>query len=194
MPRPALVLDLDNTLVHCVETFPEHDWRNAEWHTLQISSYQPDAVNAHGISLCAYFKLRPYARTFLRALSQVFTLYIYSMGERGYVDAIVRALDPHTHWIERHRVCSRTEQQDVICKRFALLNRQLAQLHEAASLPFAPLDADNTLILDDKIDVWGDEHHTSVLQVRKEGERRSLSQGRALGYIMLTCQQNCIIH
>jgi hypothetical protein len=167
--RPALVLDLDHTLVHCIETFPEHDWKSdPEWHTLQIASYRPEAVNEHGVPLCAYFKLRPHARTFLRAMSQVFTLYVYSMGERGYVDAIVNVLDPQARWIARHRICSRTEQDDRIIKRFALLNQQLQQRqqeHGATDTNDSLLHTNNTLILDDNYDVWGDEYLTSVLHV-----------------------------
>jgi TFIIF-interacting CTD phosphatase-like protein len=42
-----------------------------------------------------YIQPRPYAREFLTACSEVFTLYVYTAGRKHYADAILDVLDTH---------------------------------------------------------------------------------------------------
>ena len=39
-------------------------------------------------------KLRPYVRTFLKEASELFEMYIYTMGERPYAIEMAKLLDP----------------------------------------------------------------------------------------------------
>ena len=41
-----------------------------------------------------YVEPRPLARQFLQTVSQIFTVYIYTAGEKKYADAVLNIIDP----------------------------------------------------------------------------------------------------
>lgn len=40
-----------------------------------------------------YIEPRPFAREFLKAVSEIFTVYIYTAGKRSYADAVLDIID-----------------------------------------------------------------------------------------------------
>ena len=44
--------------------------------------------------MAMFTKLRPHAHAFLRAASQLCTMYIYTMGDRNYAREMAKLLDP----------------------------------------------------------------------------------------------------
>lgn len=53
-------------------------------------------------------KLRPFVRTFLKEASQLFEMYIYTMGDRPYALAMATLLDPKREYFH-DRVISRDD-------------------------------------------------------------------------------------
>ena len=72
-----LILDLDETLLHC--------------------SVKPISKHAHEISLQGrkiYIHLRPYVRAFLREMRKHFNLVLYTASQKPYADKVLNFLDP----------------------------------------------------------------------------------------------------
>ena len=53
-------------------------------------------------------KLRPYVRTFLKEASEMFEMYIYTMGDRAYALEMAKLLDPQREYFSA-RVISRDD-------------------------------------------------------------------------------------
>ena len=53
-------------------------------------------------------KLRPFARTFLKEASEMFEMYIYTMGDRAYALEMAKLLDPQREYFSS-RVISRDD-------------------------------------------------------------------------------------
>ena len=85
--RKTIVLDLDETLIHASPTLhnPDH----------MISRLNPD-----GSTLCIRVNIRPYAKDFLRALSSIADIIIFTAGIKSYADAILSLLDPNNQFIK----------------------------------------------------------------------------------------------
>lgn len=54
-------------------------------------------------------KLRPFVRTFLKEASQMFEMYIYTMGERPYALQMAKLLDPKSEYFTSDKVISRDD-------------------------------------------------------------------------------------
>ena len=87
--RPTLVLDLDETLVHCtVEPITDYD--------LQFS------VMFNNTFYQVYVRKRPYLDEFLTAVSQHFEVVIFTASQKIYADNLLNLLDPENKKIH-HR-------------------------------------------------------------------------------------------
>ncbi|KAK3041809.1 hypothetical protein RJ639_000325 [Escallonia herrerae] len=89
-----LVLDLDHTLLNStrlLDITPEEEYLRSQTHALQEplkgSLFRLDYL--HMLT-----KLRPFVRTFLKEASNLFEMYIYTMGERAYAMEMAKLLDP----------------------------------------------------------------------------------------------------
>ncbi|XLT69384.1 hypothetical protein HN873_025823 [Arachis hypogaea] len=103
-----LILDLDHTLLN--STHLAH-LNSEELHLIS----QADSVG--GVSKSSLFKLekmhmmtklRPFVRTFLREASEMFEMYIYTMGDRPYALEMAKLLDPQGEYFNA-KVISRDD-------------------------------------------------------------------------------------
>eukprot|EP00347_Sterkiella_histriomuscorum_P005428 403356654 len=76
----TLVLDLDETLIHYIESIND-----------------PDLMNPIGESQIGTFLIRPGAQEFLREMSQYYELVIFTAGMQDYADWVLDQLDPHRY-------------------------------------------------------------------------------------------------
>ncbi|KAL6984904.1 protein-serine,threonine phosphatase [Sarracenia purpurea var. burkii] len=89
-----LVLDLDHTLLNStrlLDTTPDEEYLKNQTDSAQDvlggSLFKLDSM--HMLT-----KLRPFVRTFLEEASNLFEMYIYTMGERSYALEMAKLLDP----------------------------------------------------------------------------------------------------
>jgi CTD small phosphatase-like protein 2 len=89
-PPVTLVLDLDETLVHC-STDPMR------------SSDFVFPVLFHGIEYQVYARKRPYFEEFLKRVSKCFEVVVFTASQKVYADKLLDILDPKNMYIH-HRV------------------------------------------------------------------------------------------
>ena len=89
-PPVTLVLDLDETLVHCTVD-PVED---------------PDmvfAVEFNGIDYQVHVRYRPFLREFLEAVSERFEVVVFTASQQVYADKLLDRIDPEGKYI-KHRM------------------------------------------------------------------------------------------
>ncbi|KAJ0404314.1 hypothetical protein P43SY_003227 [Pythium insidiosum] len=128
----SLVLDLDHTLLHAVRVSDVvgEIAKTDDTHFFFIPGlpHQEHVV-----------KLRPGLATFLKELSTLYDLFIYTHGTRLYAEEIAKIIDP-TGAIFQHRIVARTDTPEMA--------------HKSLKLLFPSCDDRMILVLDDRIDVW----------------------------------------
>lgn len=88
--KPTLVLDLDETLVHCtVEAIDKPDMTF------------PVTFNGHLYDV--YVRKRPYLDYFLEVVSRSYEVVVFTASQRVYADVLLDLLDPDRKYI-RHRL------------------------------------------------------------------------------------------
>lgn len=85
-----------------------------------------------------YIKLRPGTREFLKKLTSLYELHIYTMGTRNYANAVAAIIDPKGE-IFRERILSRDESGSFTQKSIQRL---------------FPCDQSMVVVIDDRADVW----------------------------------------
>ncbi|CAA7032378.1 unnamed protein product [Microthlaspi erraticum] len=104
----CLVLDLDHTLLNSTvlrDLRPEEEYLKSLTHSLQDGSggnlFMLEFMNM-------MTKLRPFVHTFLKEASELFEMYIYTMGDRPYAEQMAKLLDPKREYFG-DRVISRDD-------------------------------------------------------------------------------------
>lgn len=98
LDKPLLILDLDETLVHSVQS-PELP-----------STHETPFVPVLGQKI--RFNLRPHAVEFLKNVSKLFTIYLFTASEFKYAEAILKQIDPDSRYVTRvfdRKYCSVTK-------------------------------------------------------------------------------------
>eukprot|EP01138_Halocafeteria_seosinensis_P007437 gb/GECG01007602.1/.p1 GENE.gb/GECG01007602.1/~~gb/GECG01007602.1/.p1 ORF type:complete len:210 (+),score=17.50 gb/GECG01007602.1/:1-630(+) len=108
---PTLLLDLDETLVQCTQTKPDH---------FDVKF----CINWQGQGLTFYLRKRPYCDEFLRRMSGVFRISIFTSSHRVYADKVIDYLDPTSSMIHEryYRDSCLPEKCGALTKDLSLLN------------------------------------------------------------------------
>ncbi|RMJ26105.1 hypothetical protein PHISP_03038 [Aspergillus sp. HF37] len=139
----SLVVDLDQTIIHATVDPTVGEWMkdkdNPNYQALSdVRSFQL-AEDGPGMRGCWYYvKLRPGLEDFLRNISEMFELHIYTMGTRAYAQHIAGIIDPDRTLFE-DRILSRDESGSLTAKNLQRL---------------FPVDTKMVVIIDDRGDVW----------------------------------------
>ncbi|CAD5112285.1 DgyrCDS1514 [Dimorphilus gyrociliatus] len=89
-PRYSLVLDLDETLVHCsLEPMTSSDY--------------VFPVSFEGVTYQVHARTRPYLKEFLTRVSQLFEVTMFTASKRIYADKLMDLLDPKKVYV-KHRL------------------------------------------------------------------------------------------
>lgn len=124
--KPTLVLDLDETLVHC----SRGENRGCPRATLGCLNSTPDLIVKFddGPTGCGNVYFRPYVRYFLEMCARDFEVVLFTASQQAYADKVIQCLDPLGCLIDyslyRHHC---TEHRGAYFKDLALLGRQLNQ-------------------------------------------------------------------
>ena len=121
----TLVLDLDETLVHCtVEPVPD-----------------PDVVfpvDFNGVSYQVHVRKRPHLEEFLRRVSKMFEVVVFTASQQVYADALLDLIDPGQKLI-KHRLfrdaCLPVEGNYI--KDLHVLGRDMARIVLIDNSPYA---------------------------------------------------------
>ncbi|GAB2291665.1 RNA polymerase II C-terminal domain phosphatase-like 4 [Dionaea muscipula] len=144
-----LVLDLDHTLLNSTrldDLTPVEEYLKDKTDSLQdISQGALFQMN----TMRMMTKLRPFVRTFLKEASNMFEMYIYTMGEKFYALEMAKLLDPEKKYFES-RVISQAD-----CSQRHQKGLDVVLGHESA-----------VLILDDTEGVWQNHKDNLILMDR----------------------------
>lgn len=91
-PEYTLVLDLDETLVHCSLC------------ELQMRDYEfTFPIRFQNVDYDVYVKTRPYLRDFLERMCEHFEIIIFTASKKVYADKLISIIDPNKKLV-RHRL------------------------------------------------------------------------------------------
>lgn len=149
-----LVVDLDQTVIHCGVDPTIGEWKNdpsnPNYETLkdvQVFSLDEEPIlpfmfmgeKRPPVRKCWYYvKVRPGLKEFFNKVAPLFEMYIYTMATRAYALEIAKIIDP-TSDLFGDRILSRDENG-------SLTQKSLERLF--------PTDQSMVLIIDDRGDIW----------------------------------------
>ena len=144
-----LVLDLDHSLLHttrlpCLTEAEKYLIEEAgSKRRDDLYKWQPQGENP----MVFLTKLRPFVRDFLEEANKIFTMYVYTKGNRDYAKFIMKLIDPKQIYFGE-RVITRDESP-------YMKTLDLVLAHERG-----------VVIVDDTRDVWPD-HKSNLVEISK---------------------------
>ncbi|WEW55158.1 CTD phosphatase Fcp1 [Emydomyces testavorans] len=139
----SLVVDLDQTIIHATVDPTVAEWQEDKTNpnheaVKDVRAFQL-VDDGPGMRGCWYYiKLRPGLEEFLKSISNLYELHIYTMGTRAYAENIANIVDPDRK-IFGDRILSRDESGSLTAKNLQRL---------------FPVDTKMVVIIDDRGDVW----------------------------------------
>ncbi|KAL9934006.1 hypothetical protein V8E36_007088 [Tilletia maclaganii] len=100
-----------------------------------------------------YIKPRPGLPAFLRHLSTLYELHVYTMGTRSYAASVCAIIDPEGT-LFGDRILSRDENDDGASAALAATNSAAAAAFRKSLARLFPVDTSMVVIIDDRADVW----------------------------------------
>ncbi len=140
----SLVVDLDQTIIQaCIDPTVgewQRDPTNPNHESVKnIKSFQLDDGPTDLARRCSYYiKTRPGLAGFLKRISEMYELHVYTMGTRAYALSVARVVDPDKK-LFGNRVISRDENGNPFSKDLQRL---------------FPVSTHMVAIIDDRSDVW----------------------------------------
>lgn len=140
--RLSLVVDLDQTIIHaCVDPSIgewQNDPSNPNYDALRdVQAFQLRDDNKP-VATWYYIKQRPGLQSFLKGLSELYEMHIYTMGTRTYAEGVAKIIDPDGR-VFGDRIVTRTES---------------GSDKEKSLKRLFPTDSKMVVIIDDRADVW----------------------------------------
>ena len=118
--RKTLLLDLDETLIHAEDFNPLRE----NLYDVILDLPIPHRANPDTIGVF----IRPYAREFLRRMSTMFELIVFTAGRKDYADRMLNMLDPNrefiSHRLYRHHC---TQFQGICVKDFRIISNRRSE-------------------------------------------------------------------
>ncbi|CAA7049142.1 unnamed protein product [Microthlaspi erraticum] len=137
-----LVLDLDHTLLH---TIMVSKLSEEEKYLIGEVDSREDLWRFSGDEFLT--KLRPFLHEFLKEANEMFTMYVYTKGNRDYAKSVLKMIDPEKVYFG-DRVITRDESPHV------------------KTLDLVLADECGVVIVDDTPEVWPD-HKSNLLEITK---------------------------
>ncbi|KAK5659133.1 hypothetical protein OQA88_1223 [Cercophora sp. LCS_1] len=140
----SLVVDLDQTIIHACIDPTVGEWQkdpaNPNYESVKdVKSFQLDDGPRGLARGCWYYiKMRPGLAQFLRRMSEMYELHVYTMGTRAYAQSVAKIVDPDRK-LFGNRVISRDENGNMYVKTLQRL---------------FPSSTNMVVIIDDRADVW----------------------------------------
>ena len=140
----SLVVDLDQTIIHaCIDPTVgewQQDPTNPNYESVKdVKAFQlEDGPRGVARGCWYYIKMRPGLEDFLKRISTMYELHVYTMGTRAYAQNVAKIVDPGRK-LFGNRVISRDENGNMFAKSLQRL---------------FPVSTDMVLIIDDRADVW----------------------------------------
>ncbi|CAN8301940.1 unnamed protein product [Cochlearia groenlandica] len=140
-----LVLDLDHTLLHTVMV---SNLAEEEKYLIQEATSREDLWKFNGgYSSEFLIKLRPYVHEFLEKANEMYSMYVYTMGDRNYAKTVLKLIDPEKKYFGQ-RVITR---KDSPCVK---------------TLDLVLVDECGVVIVDDSPHVWPHDK-SNLLEISK---------------------------
>jgi Dullard-like phosphatase family protein len=139
--RPTLVLDLDETLVHCSRSSSSRSTPFPAKPDLIVTFDDQPSTGA--------VAFRPYAKLFLEATAKAYELVIFTASQQSYADKVINALDPDGTLIA-HRLYRQhcTELKGAFFKELSLLGRPVHQCVLVDNSPISvACNPDNSVLI-----------------------------------------------
>jgi len=139
-PMPTLVLDLDETMVHC-SRFSSR--KAATVHSSTEIVVQFDETHFGGVAF------RPFAKFFLESMAKHFEIVIFTASQRSYAEKVITALDP-TRQLIKHSLFREhcTEHYGAFFKELALTGRKVEKCVIVDNSPISvAANPDNGIII-----------------------------------------------
>lgn len=165
--KPTLVLDLDETLVHCCRGLTQ-------------MATLPDMIVEFddGIST-GRVHFRPFVQIFLEVVSRTFEVVVFTASQQSYADQVIDALDPARALIS-HRLYRQhcTEFRGAYFKELGLLGRPLSQCVLVDNSPISvACNAQNGVLIRSWYGDLQDQELLALLEVLEDMQKCSAQGG-----------------
>lgn len=145
-PTWTLVLDLDETLVHCSRGDGHVPGRE---HSALVAAAPDLVVEFDDGPAFGHVGFRPYVTDFLEAAAGTFEVVVFTASQQGYADKVIDALDPTGQFIS-HRLYRQhcTECRGAFFKELRLLGRPMERCLLVDNSPISvACDADHGVLI-----------------------------------------------